>query len=90
MAVQFASGSQALMVRYRHEARAGKLPQHLGKTRQVEPVMHGAHEGHAEPTEQRKGQPVDMGVDHVEVFRALGNCLQQHGAGGIRIGALPS
>ncbi|MET4035811.1 hypothetical protein ABIB94_007512 [Bradyrhizobium sp. JR7.2] len=54
---------QTLMVRYRHEAPAGKLPQHLGKARQVEPAMHGGYEGHAEPTEQRKGQPVDVSVD---------------------------
>ncbi|MBR1069626.1 hypothetical protein ABIF65_010828 [Bradyrhizobium japonicum] len=25
--------------------------------------MHGGYEGHAEPTEQRKGQPVDVSVD---------------------------
>jgi hypothetical protein len=72
------------------DAGAGKLPQHLGKARQVEPAMHGGHEGHAEPTEQRKGQPVDVRVDHVEVFRAPGDRLQQHGAGGVWIDALPS
>ena len=52
--------------------------------------MHGGHEGHAEPTEQRKGQPIDVRVNHVEIFRAPGDRLQQHGAGGIWIGALPS
>src|SRR6201987_3829017 len=77
------------MVRYRHEAGAGKLPQDPGKAGKVESAMHGGHEGHAEPTEQRKGQPVDVRVDHVEVSRALGDRLQQHGAGGIWIDALP-
>jgi hypothetical protein len=38
---------QALMVRNRHEAGAGKLPHYIGKARQVEPAMHGGHEGHA-------------------------------------------
>jgi hypothetical protein len=81
---------QALMVRYRHEAGAGKLPQHLGEARQVEPAMHGGQEGHVEPTKQRKRKPIDVRVDHVEFFRSLGDRLEQHGAGGIWISALLS
>src|SRR5581483_8177231 len=69
---------QALMVRYRHEGGAGKLPHYVGKA------------WHAEPTEHRKGQPVDMRVNQVKIFRAPGDRLQQHGAGGIWIGAFLS
>jgi hypothetical protein len=31
-------------------------------------------------------KPVDVRVDHIEIFRAPGDRLQQNGAGGIRIG----
>ncbi len=36
--------------------------------------MHGGYEGHAEPTEQRKGQPVDVSVD-----LDLGACARDTG-----------
>lgn len=50
--------------------------------------MHGGQEGYADPAEQRKRQPVDVCVNHVEVFRALGDGLQQHGTGRIGVHAL--
>jgi hypothetical protein len=73
------------MLGNRHEAGLRKLPDDVRQPRQVEPTVHRREKRHAEPTEQREGQPVDVGVDHIEVARPFRNRFQQQGAGGIRV-----
>ena len=50
--------------------------------------MHGRQKRHAQSTEQWKGKPVDVRVDHVEVGCPFRNCLQQDGGGRVGINTL--
>ena len=52
--------------------------------------MHRREERHPGPAEHGKWQPIDVGVDHVEVARALGNGFYQQRTGGVRVRAPPA
>ena len=65
----------ALVVGYRHERGVGKTFDHRGQASQIQTAMQGGKEGHAEPAEQRQVQPIDMGMNNVELGGVLGYCL---------------
>ena len=75
----------ALIVRNRDEAGSRKFSNDVAQPRQVEPSVHGREKRHAQAAEQRKGQPIDVCVDHVEILRSLRDRFQQQSAGGVRV-----
>src|SRR5436190_8581288 len=58
---------QALVVRYRDEWCAGKAIEHLVQTRQVDASMQRGQEWHVLVRKNRQVQPVDVGLDDVEL-----------------------
>ena len=81
---------QSLVSGYRDKARFRKCLDDLRQAGKVEPAVHGCQKRDAQPTEQRKVKPVDMGVDHVEIARPSRDRFQQERTGSTRIGALLS
>ena len=75
----------ALIVRNRDEGGSRKFPNDVTQSWQVEPPVHGGEKRYAEATEERKRQPIDVSMDHVEIFRPLRDSLEQHGTCGVRI-----
>ena len=61
----------ALIVRNRNEGGSRKFSNNVAQSRQVEPPVHGSEKRHAQATEERKRQPIDVSMDHVEIFRSL-------------------
>ena len=48
--------------------------------------MQGVQEWRPQPPQEREGQPVDVGMDDVETRGRFGDCLEQRGIGGGRVG----
>src|ERR1700761_668820 len=74
-----------LIVRNRHEGGSRKFSYNVIQSWQVEPPVHSGEKRHAEATEERKWQPVDVSVNYVKIFRPLRDSLEQYGTGGVRI-----
>ena len=68
------------MIRDRDETGFRKFTDDVRQSREVEPAVHGGEKRHPQPTEQRKREPIDVGVDHVKVSCPFRNRFQQYGA----------
>jgi hypothetical protein len=58
-----------LVVRDRDEGCVRKTPDDINQSRQIKAPVHSRKEGHAEPGQQRQMQPIDVGVDRIELLR---------------------